>query len=128
MHITIACRGRRAFFVDVALADDVTSMLRDNSETVAAVLMPDHLHWLLSSAEGLSRRVARFKSLSTRCAWRRGHRGRLWQRSFFDSLIRGRKSLRAQAEYMLNNPVRAGLALEASCYRWSVVHLDRIPG
>jgi REP element-mobilizing transposase RayT len=70
------------------------------------LLMPDHVHALLSfppnrrSIEGVvldwKRRVAR-------------ETGVVWQRDFFEHRLRSFESWREKADYILANPVRAGL-------------------
>jgi putative transposase len=70
-----------------------------------AVLMPDHIHFIvcfppdqiLSQAIGL---------------WRRGlarNHAIPWQRNFFEHRLRDDEALRQKADYILHNPVRAGL-------------------
>jgi REP element-mobilizing transposase RayT len=85
--------------------------------------MPDHLHWLLADASRAGDAVIRFKSLSTRVSWQRGVRGRLWQRSYWDHVIRRQEDLREVAEYIVQNPVRAGLVRQASEYPWQIMKL-----
>lgn len=40
----------------------------------------------------------------------------LWQRSFYDHVLRGEEDMEEVAEYIWNNPVRAGLAEEREEY------------
>jgi putative transposase len=72
------------------------------------VLMPDHLHMLVSFPrhESMSRVVRSWKIFTSRVAKVR------WQRDFFDHRIRREESLRDKASYILGNPVRAGLVTE----------------
>ena len=44
--------------------------------------------------------------------------GQVWQRESFDRLLRREESIRAKVEYMVQNPVRAGLVRTAEEYRW----------
>ena len=74
------------------------------------VVMPDHLHAILALpgvGDSLMRVVGRFKAATsrraTKLAWRPGT---LWQRSFFDRVIRDRRELDALRKYILENPVR----------------------
>ena len=60
----------------------------------------------------------RFKSASTRVAWRHGNSGRLWQPRFHDHVVRVEEALFAICEYVVLNPVRAGLVEEAADYPW----------
>jgi hypothetical protein len=62
--------------------------------------------------------LRRYKGLSTRIAWRFGCTGRLWQPRWYDAVVRLR-AVDDVAEYIMNNPVRAGLVACADDYRWS---------
>jgi putative transposase len=69
------------------------------------LLMPDHLHALIcipGEAE-MSGLVRDFKRITTRKA------GVKWQRNYFDHRLRHDESLREKEDYILQNPVRAGL-------------------
>lgn len=70
-----------------------------------AVLMPDHAHLLLSFPQ--ERRLQ-----TTISKWKEWTAKSLeidWQRDFFEHRLRRDESHREQADYILNNPVRAGL-------------------
>ena len=74
------------------------------------VLMPDHLHALLSvqSEQALTKSIRLWKSFLAR------HVGIIWQRDFFEHRVRHDESWEAKADYMRANPVRAGLASDIS--------------
>ena len=110
-------------FSEHQLADSVFRLLVDEERTVAACLMPDHLHWILSDASQALETIRGFKSLSTHIAWRAGIQGKLWQRSFWDHVIRRDEDLCQVARYITQNPVRANLAAEASHYPYQVMRL-----
>ncbi len=72
-------------------------------------VMPDHVHGILHlpGEVSLSDVVARLKSISAvdigRCL---GHSGAVWQRSFWDHLIRNEFALQSIREYIRQNPAR----------------------
>ncbi len=86
------------------------------------VLMPNHLHGIvviaeapddrsLGAATALGMIVAWFKTMTTNACIRgvkeRGwspFRSRLWQRNYYEHIIRGEKSLDAIREYIAGNP------------------------
>jgi len=105
------------------LAATVFRLVVEETTTLAACLMPDHLHWLLSDASHALETIRRFKSLSTHVGWRENRQGKLWQRSFWDHVIRRDENLRAVAEYIVQNPVRAGLVAEADQYPYRLIRL-----
>jgi hypothetical protein len=47
-----------------------------------------------------------------------GRHGRVWQPESFDHVLRSSESLDAKVEYLIENPVRAGLAREWTHYPW----------
>ena len=89
-------------------------------------LMPDHLHFLCRPTresvplvnggsrgevpEGVLEHVARFKSFTTNNAWKLGRTGLLWQRSSYDRVFDMERPFQQVARYVLDNPVRRGLA------------------
>jgi len=68
--------------------------------------MPDHLHALLSfppSGTPLKTVVRKWKE------WTAKQLGLDWQEDFFEHRLRREESRRQKADYILANPVRAGL-------------------
>jgi REP element-mobilizing transposase RayT len=81
------------------------------------VLMPDHLHFFCSprgDAIPLSKFVAKWKEWTSKYAKKR-HACVMpfWQQEFFDRLLRSDESYEAKSEYVILNPVRAGLVAKA---------------
>ena len=74
-----------------------------------ALLMPDHVHLLLGFPDipRISLVIGDWKR------WVAHHHGISWQENFFEHRVRREESLGDKAEYMLQNPVRAGLIREA---------------
>ena len=94
---------------------------RELSETLAYVVMPDHLHWLLVLGEkrNLSTVVGGIKSLS---AHRIGHR--IWQTGFHEHALRHEKDLKEFGRYVVANPLRAGLVKSLRDYpHWDAIWL-----
>jgi putative transposase len=125
--LTFVVCDRRPVFLDVpaasvmgaALADD---MLAGRNVLHAWVVMPDHVHLLLelSGCETLSVAVARLKSGSSRRVNALlEKRGTLWTAGFHDHALRTDESLGRVVEYLLMNPVRAGLVERPSEYPFS---------
>lgn len=85
------------------------------------VLMTNHFHLLLTTPEpnislGMQYLNGRY------CAWfnwRHGFEGHVVERRFWSSLIESERHLFALAQYIVLNPVRAGLCRLASEWRWS---------
>ena len=71
-----------------------------------AVLMPDHVHLLISFGQTEKRIqtiVSKWKE------WTAKSLSIKWQRDFFEHRLRREESLQEKANYILFNPVRAGL-------------------
>jgi len=86
------------------------------------VVMPDHYHVLLTlrADTSVSEVVRRIHSLFARaCRSSTGVRGRIWQRRFYDHVIRDETDLRTKLVYLHNNPVRAELTDDPISYSWS---------
>ncbi|QWF72253.1 transposase [Methylomonas paludis] len=98
---------------------------------IAIVVLPDHLHCILSLPEGdsdfstrwglikadFSRGIAKGESLSS-SRNKRGERG-IWQRRFWDHLIRDENDLYAHLDYIHWNPVKHGLTKNAADWPYS---------
>jgi len=102
---------------------------------VAYVVMPDHLHFIISPQDGrVSRFLARYKpAVTTKIdalalqntreaerAWlnRKGRR-ELWQDGKYSLALHSRKWIAQKIDYIHTNPVRAGLVEHARDYKWS---------
>ena len=76
------------------------------------VIMPDHVHLFCAPAdlvaEPLEPWVRFWKSFVTK-NWQRPTKFPIWQRDFWDTQLRNGESYDGKWEYVLDNPVRAGL-------------------
>jgi putative transposase len=73
--------------------------------------MPDHVHLLvegLSASSDLKRFVKMAKQRSGGVHRRRCGQ-RLWQEGYFERVLRDKDDVRSIAQYIVNNPTRAGL-------------------
>ncbi|PZS70783.1 REP-associated tyrosine transposase [Stenotrophomonas maltophilia] len=115
--LTTATLGREPFFTDAAIVAILVDALRfversGFSHSLAWVVMPDHLHWLLELRSGtLAECMSLLKSRSGRVLNQyMGRRGALWQHGYHDHAVRTDESLQEKAMYIMANPVRSGLA------------------
>lgn len=79
--------------------------------------MPDHVHLLVEAGDrsDLPRFVKDFKQ-RTGYAYRRVCSGPLWQKSYYDHVLRSEEDVRDVARYIVGNPVRAGSVVAAGDY------------
>ena len=87
--------------------------------------MPDHVHMAftpLADDDGpisLHEIFQKVKSESAHKVNKRlGRSGVVWQHESFDHVLRHEESLAAKLDYMVQNPVRAGLVQAAEQYQW----------
>jgi REP element-mobilizing transposase RayT len=95
-------------------------------QSLAWVVMPDHLHWLIELKQGsLAALMYRVKSRSCRSInLKRSSQGRLWQRGYYDRALRRDEDLKAAARYIIMNPLRAGLVRRVGDYPlWDAIWL-----
>jgi putative transposase len=88
----------------------------------AFVVMPNHIHLLLSVPVGLTlERVMQFVKggFSHEASILFGIRPPLWQKSFVDRRVRDAEECAKFVKYIHQNPVKAGLVDSASAYRYS---------
>jgi REP element-mobilizing transposase RayT len=81
------------------------------------VVMPDHVHFFCADANGdtpLSRMVGSWKQWGSKeiCPLL-NIEAPLWQKEFFDHLLRSDESYSEKWEYVRQNPTRAGLVADA---------------
>lgn len=141
-YITSSCYHRRAWFADESNRDlfvDVLEYVRQRYHfiVVGYVVMPDHVHLLLSEPERANPSVVMqaIKQGFARRLLAALRAGRIpppddlrnqsfdaqhvWQRRFYDFVVRTYEKRQEKLHYIHQNPVRASLVLEAWQWRWS---------
>lgn len=121
--MTFCTHGRsRAFTsaetVDQALTEFLRACARDGFEIVAYCFMPDHVHFLVCGTRpdsDLVRWITIGKQLSA-AAYRRTTGNPLWQEGWFDRVVRDSDDVTAIIRYVIENPIRAGLAEDVRDY------------
>jgi REP element-mobilizing transposase RayT len=91
-------------------------------QLLAYVIMPDHLHLVVSLPAHLTTtRVmkmikGRFARLYNE---RAGARGPFWQDRFHEEALQSEEQLWTAIQYVVYNPVKAGVVQRPEDYRWS---------
>ncbi len=87
----------------------------------AFVVMPNHVHLLLTPAIAVPKLAKSLKGITAKRAnLILGLTGSsFWQEESYDHLVRSDREFEQIRQYIENNPVRAGLVQEARRYRWS---------
>jgi REP element-mobilizing transposase RayT len=115
--VTTITHGREPLFIEMHASRAVARTLmhmdnRGQTKTWAYVLMPDHLHWLLSlgdqtSLHKIMHAAKGYSGLSINRLL--GRKGAVWQNGYHDHAVRSEEDLRELARYVVANPIRAGL-------------------
>ena len=114
--ITICCaqRGKNQLAQHEVACELVETIKHRNAKRIwyvhLALIMPDHIHFLVSFPESEKRMQT---IMSKWKEWTAKSLKIEWQRDFFEHRLRKEESFREKADYILLNPVRAGLAEKA---------------
>ncbi len=129
-HITTVTKHRAPYFASL---DSGRKLVRElmvlqaegRAETLCYMVMPDHLHWLMTLHQGKLSEAVRL--LKGRSAHALGHA--VWQASYFDHAVRKDEDMRNIARYIVANPLRAKLVERVGDYPlWDAVWLDETTG
>ena len=94
---------------------------RGDYELHAWVIMPNHVHLLITPRVNVSKALGSLKAGSAKSAnLLLGRAGQtFWQDESYDHFVRNDEELRRIQRYIENNPVTAGLVSKAEDYVWS---------
>ena len=128
--VTTVTQARAPLFTDFRLARLTIRALQapdavGTCRTLAFVLMPDHLHWLLElRGASLSQLLGSFKATASAAINREmgSPSVQRWQKGFHDHAVRQEEDLATLARYAVANPLRAGIARGVGSYpHWDAV-------
>ena len=130
-HLTTRTRDGAPVFRDPTnariLLDALQFVRRERAYLLGYAVLPDHLHavvvpkadhtvsQIMQTVKGYTSRL-----INARC----GQRGTLWQKSFYDRVIRDESHLIDALGYIHRNPVTAGLANMPEDYPFSSAHCE----
>jgi putative DNA methylase len=110
-----------------AIADMIVEAIQYNGDILgqfalhAYVVMPNHVHLLATPRVPLPKLTKSLKGITAKRANQilalTGNR--FWQEESYDHTVRHEREFEKIRNYIEENPVRAGLVMEASEYRWS---------
>jgi REP element-mobilizing transposase RayT len=123
--VTVCTKDRRPILATEATSSILLEEWRAVSEHHGGAIgsfciLPDHVHFFCFPAptgSSLSVLVGRWKErtakrIKAELRWS----GAVWQKGFFDHLLRSDESYAEKWEYVRNNPVRAGLVKDAELW------------
>lgn len=91
------------------------------------VILPDHLHLFVTLADGckkLGNWIGTLKRVLARQVGSTDSQDPIWQRGFFDYILRSTESYSEKWNYVQDNPVRAGLVANAADWPYSGEIID----
>jgi putative transposase len=114
VFLTICSKDRKPIF---GRADTVDTWRQAKTWSVSRyVMMPDHLHLFCAPAvfptEPLMQWVRHWKAVASK-NWPRQDEQPIWQRDFWDTQLKRSENYDSKWEYVVKNPVRAGLVTQA---------------
>lgn len=129
--LTTITHHRDPLFMDFHNARLVINELRkadqeQSCQSLAWVVMPDHLHWLIElQSATLATLMRRFKSRSSLALHKAGvKQNPVWQAGYQDRALRRDQDVKWVARYIVANPLRAGLVGSVREYpHWDAVWL-----
>jgi len=121
--LTICTHHRARVFIEDDRVAVITAQLTriaaaERFSVTAYCLMPDHIHGLVEGqhdAADFRKFVRMFKQQSS-FHWKRTCGATLWQRSYFEHVLRDDEDGLRVAKYILENPLRAGLVARVEDY------------
>ena len=131
-HLVATTNKRRKVFDNFNSARIVINEMKSAHDlkiinSIAWVVMPDHLHWLLQLNDNnqLAEIMRKVKGSSAfKINQQLNNEGEVWQRGYYEHQIRNDESLIRTARYIVANPLRANLVTNISSYsHWDAVWL-----
>ena len=120
--LTASVAGRRPIFAERDHSEVVLGAIRwlHHSRRFfvdAAVVMPDHLHMAGQLRQStLANVMHMLKGFTGKQLARAGIETPVWQKGYHDHSLRDDDDYRIRVQYLIDNPVRAGLIRHASDY------------
>jgi len=131
-------RSRQTYFITITIADRKPVFMTDGVvphhleilsrisaerafDVIAYCYMPDHVHLLVAGKDRASDLVALIKAYkqTTGYYYRQLTGGALWQKSFYDHVLRKDEAVHEVARYILANPVRRRMVERPAEYPYS---------
>ncbi len=136
--LTICTRNKRLVFSDKRIRRIVFDTARIIEKQIgvhiiAMSVMTDHVHLIIHNAGGnaatLGDFVRSYKSRIYReCRKEFGLKKSFWQRYYYDHIVRDQRDFEEKFQYVVNNPIKAGLTQRECDPEYVYVNLDIMAG
>jgi REP-associated tyrosine transposase len=126
--ITICCNDKQTHFSTKVIAQFISSEVEnrnriDSAKIFCYTIMPDHLHIVMKLGEhyerDLMKWISAFKSYTAKFVKENFGVTALWQKNFYEHIIRSDEALEDTIVYVLENPVRKRLVKRWDNYAFS---------
>ncbi len=114
---------KKNIFVDHNVVEQILMKLKDSIAAchfnlLAYCFMPDHLHILIEGKDqdsDMKSCVSKFKQ-KTGYVYKKYQKSRLWQKNYYEHVLRKNEDSKKVARYILENPIRKGLVKDVLDY------------
>ena len=123
--------GGPKYLEQTQIADIIAESLKffdaNDYDLISYCIMPNHVHCVLKLNEGsrsldkIMQSVKRYSASESNKLLNR--KGQFWQHENYDHIVRDEKELEGIIEYILNNPVKAGLVKCKEDWEWNYCKL-----
>ncbi|MDH4223745.1 MAG: transposase [candidate division Zixibacteria bacterium] len=121
--MTFVTYGSMLYFEDDRYVESCIAFLKDlslsyNFNVLVYCFMPDHLHLLIEGKEensNLRKFISMFKQ-RTNFHFKKKEGNPLWQKDYYEHVLRKNEDTIQVMKYILNNPVRKGMVAEYRDY------------
>ncbi|MEI8705642.1 REP-associated tyrosine transposase [Pseudoalteromonas sp. B62] len=129
--ITLVAHKREDKFISIDINRLIIKEMKNiedqkAAKTIAFVIMPNHVHWLiqLGNEKSLSDVIKSFKGRCSKTIRDRLGVQKLWQRNYYDHMIRNEDDLLNNARYIIANPLRAKIVDKVALYPyWDCIYI-----
>ncbi len=127
VFITAVCQGRKPFLKEAQTKALLLSVMREvkaekQFSMIAYAIMDDHFHWIIQLSDADFSKIVQSVKLRFvhRCKKQTGVKKsvQLWQKRFWDHVIRDENDLHRHMDYVHYNPVRHGVVKRPLDYPW----------
>ncbi|MDY6823615.1 MAG: transposase [Thermodesulfobacteriota bacterium] len=124
--ITINTAGKNPVFIADAVVSHHLKILSSASsahcfDVIAYCYMPDHVHLLIAGRKQASDLIAFIKAYKQTTGYRfkQAVGDVLWQKSYYDHILRKDEDVREVVRYILANPLRKGMVERPAAYPYA---------
>lgn len=125
VSFTLCVKDRKELFNEKGIYNIFESIFlnelkKHKCEAYVYLFMPDHAHILLSGKESdsdIKKCIDGFKQQTGFWLYKNLSTYK-WQKDYYDHILRKEEEIKTQIDYILNNPVRAGLVEEWQNYKF----------